>query len=584
MQELLTGTTLQNGKYLIDKVLGQGGFGITYKAIMKDMVTGSLGKMTVNIPVVVKEFFMDSFCQRVDGLQVSVPSTGSREQTDRYRQKFIKEARNIASLSHPNIVQVVDVFEENGTVYYVMQYLEGGSLRQMMNQGVLPEEQAVEYIRQIGNALQYMHKEKHLCHLDVKPSNIMLTADGQAKLIDFVISKGYDKFGNETSSTPVGLSPGYAPLEQYRNSLQDFSPVTDIYSLGASLLALLTGKTPPEAAVVNEDGLGERPSHISSHIWKAIEMAMQPRRKDRPQTINEFLDIINHGIENVSENPLSVKSNDEKTQMVYEDRPLKEEETKVIKNVEQRNKEANLQRMPKPFGKNNQKKVIFTVVSVVLLIILFFCVKGYMDNTGSSNKTQTDDEGRSLYQKGEQYLNLNGDSHYYSDAISCYREAAKMGNVDAMYRIGFMYRHGWGVGLNNTEAFKWYRKAADKGNADAMYDIGYMYFYGFGVSENYSEAMKWYRKAAEKGNTWAMNAIGEMFQYGKGVTQNYDEALKWYRNSANLGNAQAMMNIGHMYERGEGVSPSKSEMVKWFKDAAQKGHEGAQAKLMEIGE
>ena len=292
MQELQNGTTLQGGKYRIEKMLGQGGFGITYKAVMKGSVTGSLGGMTVNIPVVLKEFFMDSVCLRVDGTRVSVPSTGSKEQTDRYRQKFIKEANNIASLSHPNIVQVMDVFEENGTVYYVMEYLEGGSLRQMMDKGALPEVQALEYVRQIGSALQYMHEEKHLCHLDVKPGNIMLTADGQAKLIDFGISKGYDKYGNETSSTPVGLSPGYAPLEQYQNALQDFSPVTDVYSLGATLLALLTGETPPEAAVVNEDGLGDRPSRISSHIWQAIESAMHPKRKDRPQYMKAFLEML----------------------------------------------------------------------------------------------------------------------------------------------------------------------------------------------------------------------------------------------------------------------------------------------------
>lgn len=293
MQELQNGTTLQGGKYRIEKMLGQGGFGITYKAVMKGSVTGSLGGMTVNIPVVVKEFFMDSVCLRVGSTRVSVPSTGSKEQTDRYRQKFIKEANNIASLSHPNIVQVMDVFEENGTVYYVMEYLEGGSLRQMMDKGALPEVQALEYIRQIGSALQYMHEEKHLCHLDVKPGNIMLTADGQAKLIDFGISKGYDKYGNETSSTPVGLSPGYAPLEQYQNALQDFSPVTDIYSLGATLLALLTGEIPPEAAVVvNEDGIGECPSYVSPAVWQAINDAMEPRKKHRPQSIAKFLEML----------------------------------------------------------------------------------------------------------------------------------------------------------------------------------------------------------------------------------------------------------------------------------------------------
>lgn len=297
MQELHNGALLQGGKYKIEYMLGQGGFGITYRALMKGAVSGSLGGMTVNVPVVVKEFFIKDFCMRVDGsTYVSVPSTGSKEQTDRYRQKFIKEAKNTASLSHPNIVKVIDVFEENGTVYYVMEYLEGDSLRQLMENGPLPEQQAVAYIRQIGDALRYMHDEKHLCHLDVKPSNIMLNAEGMAMLIDFGISKSYDEKGNETSSTPVGLTQGYAPLEQYQNALHEFSPVTDIYSLGATLLALLTGQVPPEASIVNEDGLGSRPPYISQKVWQAINAAMQPKRKDRPQHVSTFLDILDNGL------------------------------------------------------------------------------------------------------------------------------------------------------------------------------------------------------------------------------------------------------------------------------------------------
>ena len=298
MQELKPGTLLQGGKYRIQQMLGQGGFGITYRAAMRDTTTGNLGTMTVKIPVVIKEFFIKDFCMRVDGsTYVSVPTTGSKEQTLRYREKFIKEARNIASLSHPNIVQVVDVFEENGTVYYVMQYLEGGSLRTMMDQrGPLPEAEAVGYIRQVASALEYMHSERHLCHLDIKPGNIMLSEEGRAMIIDFGISKAYDKEGRETSSTPVGISPGYAPIEQGQNALQDFSPQTDIYSLGATLLALLTGQQPPEAAVVLNHGLGPQPQHVSLPVWQAICAAMRPVRAERPATIADFLDILDHGL------------------------------------------------------------------------------------------------------------------------------------------------------------------------------------------------------------------------------------------------------------------------------------------------
>ena len=284
------GSILQNGRYTIVRVLGQGGFGITYQATTKEKVTGNLGEMEVEVPVAIKEFFMKDTCLRDSyNNNVSIPSTGSVDQVDKYRQKFIKEAHNLAQLNHPNIVHVADVFEENNTVYYVMQYLRDGSLRgKLRTLGRIPEEDAVRYTLQIAHALDYMHREKHMCHYDVKPGNILLNGD-KAMLIDFGISKNYNADGSETSATPVGLSKGFAPLEQFQQSLQDFSPVSDIYSLGATLYNLITGEVPPEASSVNEEGLGERPEYISEHVWQTIVTAMQPRRKDRPQTMEQLI-------------------------------------------------------------------------------------------------------------------------------------------------------------------------------------------------------------------------------------------------------------------------------------------------------
>ena len=132
MQHLQPNTTLQGGKYKIERVLGQGGFGITYRAMMKETASGKLGAIEVEVPVAIKEFFMSENCMRSEGSSyVSVPSTGSRTIVEQYRKKFVKEANNLAELCHPNIVRVIDVFEENGTDYYVMEYLRGGSLKAM---------------------------------------------------------------------------------------------------------------------------------------------------------------------------------------------------------------------------------------------------------------------------------------------------------------------------------------------------------------------------------------------------------------------------------------------------------------------
>ena len=281
--QLKPNTLLQGGKYKIIRSLGQGGFGITYEA----------EQVLLRRKVAVKEFFMKDCCEREDATSRVTVGTGSqRALVEKFRGKFIREAQMIAGMEHPHIIRVTDVFEENGTAYYVMDYLPGGSLvDQVKRNGPLSEDKAEKYIRQVADALNYIHSQNTV-HLDVKPSNILLNAKGEAILIDFGISKHYDDSGDQTSSTPVGISKGYAPLEQGRDGdVSQFKPSTDIYALGATLYYLLSGIVPPEASIVNEDGL-TKPQGISGRIWEGIEKAMRPRRKDRPQDIDGFLALL----------------------------------------------------------------------------------------------------------------------------------------------------------------------------------------------------------------------------------------------------------------------------------------------------
>lgn len=278
--ELKQGTQLQGGRYVIGKVLGQGGFGITYSAV----------QTTLDAKVAIKEFFMKELHGRDESTsKVFVGSAGSSDLVERFRLKFIKEARNIYRLKHKNIISVIDVFEENGTAYYVMEYLEGGSLADKVKSGALRESDALRYIRQVASALDFIHG-KQMMHLDVKPANILLDGDGNAVLIDFGLAKQYDSEGEQTSTTPVGISHGYAPMEQYkRGGVSHFSPATDIYSLGATLFKLVTGDTPPEASDVMNDGLPEISANVSQKVKDALVATMQFRVKERPQSIDEFL-------------------------------------------------------------------------------------------------------------------------------------------------------------------------------------------------------------------------------------------------------------------------------------------------------
>ena len=276
--ELKSGALLQGGRYKIISVIGQGGFGITYKALQL-----GLGRY-----VAIKEFFMKQLCTREgDTSRVRVFTDSACEVVAVYREKFLKEARIIAAFSHPNIVRIHDIFEENNTAYYVMEFLDCGSLSGFRK---LPQQQALTYIRQIGSALQYMHAHKTM-HLDVKPDNIILRDYGTAVLIDFGISKHYDTADDETSHTPVGISKGYAPVEQFRDGgVSAFSPSSDVYSLAATLYKLLTGITPPESIDLQsgEAELPPYPSGVGESCKQTIARALCPR-KQRPQSVDEFL-------------------------------------------------------------------------------------------------------------------------------------------------------------------------------------------------------------------------------------------------------------------------------------------------------
>ena len=283
--ELKSGTYLQGDKYRIERSLGQGGFGITYLAEHE-----LAGRM-----VCIKEFFPKSFYNRdADSSHVSLGSQGSAEMMDAYKQKFLKEARTIARLDHQNIIHIHDVFQENGTAYYVMEYIEGESLQDIVRRrGALPTDEALALMNPVIDAVGYIH-DRRIMHLDIKPGNIMVRKeDGRPILIDFGLSKQYDEEGNQTSSTPVGISHGFAPIEQYQmGGVSAFSPQTDIYSLGATLYYLVSGTVPPQAAIVANEGMPELPATISTNVRTAIEKAMEFRSKQRPESIAKLKQLL----------------------------------------------------------------------------------------------------------------------------------------------------------------------------------------------------------------------------------------------------------------------------------------------------
>lgn len=309
--------------YKIMNVLGQGTFGITYKA--KVEMKGALGRLDSNMYVAVKEFFM----KEVNGRENSSVTSGSTSNGGLfyyYRDKFEREARNLSTLSHPNIVKVLEAFHANGTTYYSMEYIDGISLDKKIAQspqGRMPLTEAIETLKQIGAAIAFMHS-RNMLHLDVKPGNVMMRKDGTAVLIDFGLSKQYTSDGEPESSTKVGAgTPGYAPIEQasYHEG-KGFPTMMDVYALGGTLFKMLTGQRPPEASEILNEGFPTdslRQLFIPDNIVNSISKAMAPLKKDRWQTVDEFVKHLDeHGEHSIYEDTSSENARSEST--TFDDR------------------------------------------------------------------------------------------------------------------------------------------------------------------------------------------------------------------------------------------------------------------------
>ncbi len=278
--ELQPGTVLCGGKYTLEKKIGEGGFGITYKALQSGL----------NRTVCIKEYFPAGKCVRETHARTVYVQGASENLFEKYRQSFVKEAKMLATLHHPNIVEVIDVFDENNTSYMVMDFIEGKSLQSVVDsRGRLPYPEVVNYIAQVTNAVGYIH-ERHILHRDIKPDNIMITADYKAILIDFGSAREFEQ--DKTQVHTSMLTHGYAPTEQYTANSRKGS-YTDIYAIGATMYFVLTGQVPLEAAARLTEPMAapkELVPDIPEEANRTILKAMQLKAENRHQTVQEFMD------------------------------------------------------------------------------------------------------------------------------------------------------------------------------------------------------------------------------------------------------------------------------------------------------
>ncbi|HEY9735186.1 MAG TPA: protein kinase [Trichocoleus sp.] len=264
----LTGRSLQQGKYIVDQELGRGGFGITYKA-RNTALAQSVVIKTIN-----------------DGLRQD-------PQFQQHQRQFQDEARRLAKCFHPNIVRVVDFFIEDGLPHIVMDYIPGQTLDTLVQPGrPLPEATALHYIRQVGEAVEAIHRAG-LLHRDLKPQNMIVQPETQQViLIDFGIAREFTPGVTQVHTHIV--SEGYAPIEQYLKQAQR-SPATDIYGLAATLYTLLTGQV-PAAAILRDRAPLQAPHEIQPTVSRSVSaavmrgMAVEPQ--DRPQQMRDWLALL----------------------------------------------------------------------------------------------------------------------------------------------------------------------------------------------------------------------------------------------------------------------------------------------------
>ncbi len=503
--------SILHGTYRIDSYLSSGGFGNTYVAT----------NIEFDERVAIKEFFMKGVTQRDDNqTTISVSNSENTNSFLEQKEKFKKEARRIRQLNNPHIVRVHDLFEENGTAYYVMDYVDGENLAGRLKRTGKPmtENEVNQILPQILDALKSIHNAG-IWHLDLKPANIMVDKAGNVKLIDFGASKQLNaQKGGATTSTAISYTNGYAPREQMEQNYDKFGPWTDIYALGATLYNLLTNKRPPLPTDIDDDMSEDKhvalpfPEGVGSLRILVLQM-MKTNRLQRPQNVDAIITL------------------------------SETEETKQI-----------------PISQS-----ITTNEDVQGTLLQF----NQSDNSIESEETILESHRRECTTNSRKQI------------ISEMERDANEGWVGAQIDLGYYYQT---EGKNWEMAFYWYEKAAKQGNPIALLNLGYCYLNGQGVQQDYSKAFRCYQKAAESGNASAIGSVGFFYERGYGVTRNLVLAVDNYRKAAELGDASAQNNLGVCYQNGTGVQRNLDEARKWYSMAAEQGSIEAQSALQSLNQ
>ena len=563
--------TILHGQYQIARMLGHGGFGITYLA----------WDNLLEIKLAIKEYMPRDFATRnTTNSEISTFAGEAKESFAYGLERFLDEARTLAKFQqHSGIVSVLNVFYGNGTGYIVMEYVDGLTLKEyLLDKGKLSWEQTLHLFMPVMDALRAVHKAGML-HRDISPDNIYLCQDNRIKLLDF----GSARFalGGHSRSLSVVVKPGYAPEEQYRTKGKQGS-WTDVYSVAASMYRCVTGLVPPEALDrLDEDEL-IKPSllgvKISEIAEKALMSALAIKAENRTQTIEALQQYLT-GSANLIDESIVIKSQSTTKESIDKE-PLT-----IIPDDDQFNLDvitSGIQYKTRLKEEEKSGSTIWWILFILLLVFIWF-VNSASESTSSKNtptitssnqQQSVSTPNETMKEQVELALKFY-DEKNYEQAEKWFRLAAERGSSLAQFRLGFIYDQGQGVPKDYLEAIKWYQKAADQGEKYAQYNLGNMYADGKGTSKDYKKAFEWYEKSAEQNVPQAQVSVGWYYMNGFGnlseSEMDYKKAIDWNQKGANNGDPEGFNNLGWLYENGFGVDKDLAKASELYKTAVTQG-------------
>jgi serine/threonine protein kinase len=490
--------TILRGTYRIDSYLSSGGFGNTYVAT----------NIEFDERIAIKEFFIKGVTQRDDNqTTVSVSNSENTNSFLEQKEKFKKEARRIRQLKNEHIVAVHDLFEENGTAYYVMDYVDGENLSEHLKRTgrAMTESEIRDILPQILEALKAVHNEG-FCHLDIKPSNIMLEKDGKIKLIDFGASKQLGANGTLTTNAPTAFAqtPGYAPREQMEQNLDKIGPWTDIYALGATLYNLLTNNKPPLPSDIDDDMSEDKHlalpmPNVGEKMKQLVLRMMRTSRIQRPQTIQDVKDF-----EKEITSKVEPIVNIESSEMISEN-----EETIVAKSAEKQQVESfnpqhnnpqpkyEARNIVKPEPENNAWKWI--------LLWICFCIGTvWLINNCESNKIVTIGEIKEV--KELEFLSPIG-ACKYTGPVDNYNRPNGVG--EAYFDDGRYYKGPFDGG--NLEGVNAYFKYPEGDTFTGEFRNNSFYKGKYTIAKDKSYFVGYYENGQPAGGSW-YNKDGKVIQ------------------------------------------------------------------------